>query len=150
MFKEDRYINVLNTAENSLNDYQIDEIGKMAIISSILKNEFKEWIFCGFYRAVKKELLEIGPYQGNIIPCGQITFTRGVCGASARERKTIIVNDVSIFPGYISCDSETISEIVVPVIKDDRLLAVLDIDGNTISQFDATDQSYLEKIVLLI
>ena len=54
MFKEDRYINVLNTAENSLNDYQIDEIGKMAIISSILKNEFKEWIFCGFYRAVKK------------------------------------------------------------------------------------------------
>ena len=70
MFKEDRYINVLNTAENSLNDYQIDEIGKMAIISSILKNEFKEWIFCGFYRAVKKELLEIGPYQGNIIPCG--------------------------------------------------------------------------------
>jgi len=150
MFKEDRYINVLNTAENSLNDYQIDEIGKMALISSILKNEFKEWIFCGFYRAVKKELLEIGPYQGNIIPCGQITFTRGVCGASARERKTIIVNDVSIFPGYISCDSETISEIVVPVIKDDQLLAVLDIDGNTISQFDATDQSYLEKIVLLI
>tara|TARA_B110000495_G_scaffold3551_1_gene2658 strand:+ start:68 stop:520 length:453 start_codon:yes stop_codon:yes gene_type:complete len=150
MFKEDRYINVLNTAENSLNDYQIDEIGKMAIISSILKNEFKEWIFCGFYRAVKKELLEIGPYQGNIIPCGHITFTRGVCGASARERKTIIVNDVSIFPGYISCDSETISEIVVPVIKDDQLLAVLDIDGNTISQFDATDQSYLEKIVLLI
>jgi GAF domain-containing protein len=67
-----------------------------------------------------------------------------------KERKTIIVNDVSTFPGYISCDSETISEIVIPVIKKNKLLAVLDIDGDRISQFDLTDQSYLEKIVSLI
>ena len=138
------------SAQNLLKDYKIDEIGKMSFISSILMNEFQEWIFCGFYRAVDKELLEIGPYQGNIIPCGHIAFNRGVCGASARERKTIIVNDVSTFPGYISCDSETISEIVIPVIKNNELLAVLDIDGDTKSQFESTDQSYLEKIVLLI
>ncbi len=150
MDKKNRYLNVINTADKILNDYAIDDIGKMSFISSILMKEFQEWIFCGFYRAVDKELLEIGPYQGNIIPCGHISFNRGVCGSSATERKTIIVNDVSKFPGYISCDSETISEIVIPVIKNDRLLAVLDIDGDTISQFDSTDQSYLEKIVLLI
>ena len=150
MDKKDRYIKVIDTAKTILNNYQIDEIGKMALISSILKNEFNEWIFCGFYRVVNKELLEIGPYQGSIIPCGHITFNRGVCGASAKEKQTIIVNDVSKFPGYISCDSQTISEIVVPVIKDKKLLAVLDIDGSRISQFDATDKSGLEKIVLLI
>ena len=150
MDKKKRYNKVINSAKTILNHYTIDEIGKMSIISSILKNEFNEWIFCGFYRVVKKEVLEIGPYQGNIIPCGHISFNRGVCGASAKKRKTIIVNDVSKFPGYISCDSETISEIVVPVIKDDKLLGVLDVDGGKISQFDATDQSYLEKIVLLI
>jgi GAF domain-containing protein len=150
MDKKKRYNKVINSAKTILNHYTIDEIAKMSIISSILKNEFNEWIFCGFYRVVKKEVLEIGPYQGNIIPCGHISFNRGVCGASAKKRKTIIVNDVSKFPGYISCDSETISEIVVPVIKDDKLLGVLDVDGGKISQFDATDQSYLEKIVLLI
>ena len=150
MDKKDRYLKVLHSAENILKDYKIDEIGKMSFISSILMNEFQEWIFCGFYRSVDKELLEIGPYQGNIIPCGHIAFNRGVCGASARERKAIIVNDVSTFPGYISCDSETISEIVIPVIKNNELLAVLDIDGDTKSQFDSTDQSYLEKIVLLV
>ena len=150
MDKKDRYLEVFHSAQNLLKDYKIDEIGKMSFISSILMNEFQEWIFCGFYRAVNKELLEIGPYQGNIIPCGHIAFNRGVCGASAIERKTIIVNDVSTFPGYISCDSKTISEIVIPVIKNNELLAVLDIDGDTKSQFDSTDQSYLEKIVLLI
>ena len=150
MDKEKRYLNVLNTAENILKDYKIDEIGKMSFISSVLINEIIEWVFCGFYRSTGDHLLEIGPYQGNIIPCGHISFERGVCGASAKERKTIIVNDVSTFPGYISCDSETISEIVIPVIKKNKLLAVLDIDGDRISQFDLTDQSYLEKIVSLI
>ena len=150
MDKKNRYLNALNTADKILHDYKIDEIGKMSFISSILMNEFQEWIFCGFYRTVKKELLQIGPYQGKIVPCGHIAFNRGVCGASATKRKTIIVNDVSTFPGYISCDSETISEIVIPVIKNDKLLAVLDIDGDTKSQFDSTDQLYLEKIALLI
>ena len=150
MDKKDRYLKVLHSAQNILKDYKIDEIGKMSFISSILMNEFQEWIFCGFYRCVYKELLEIGPYQGNIIPCGHIAFNRGVCGASARERKAIIVNDFSSFPGYFSCDNETISDIVIPVIKNNELLAVLDIDGDTKSQFDSTDQSYLEKIVLLL
>lgn len=150
MDKSHRYQNVLNTSYAVLQDYPMDMIGRMAIISSILKTEFSEWIFCGFYRVVKPNLLEIGPYQGNLIACGHITFDRGVCGAAATNKKSIIVDDVSSFPDYIACDDQTISEIVVPVIKNDKLIAILDIDGDTEGQFDNEDQSFLEKLVTLI
>ena len=150
MDKSHRYQNVLNTSYAVLQDYPMDMIGRMAIISSILKTEFSEWIFCGFYRVVKPNLLEIGPYQGNLIACGQITFGRGVCGAAATNKKSIIVDDVSSFPDYIACDDQTISEIVVPIIKNDKLIAILDIDGGTEGQFDTKDQSFLEELVTLI
>ena len=74
MDKSHRYQNVLNTSYAVIHDYPMDIIGKMSIISSILITEFSEWIFCGFYRVVKPNLLEIGPYQGNLIACGHITF----------------------------------------------------------------------------
>ena len=150
MDKNQRYSNVVNTAKAVLEGYSMDEIGKMAILSSILKSEFKEWVFCGFYRVVKENLLEIGPYQGNLLACGHIEFNRGVCGKSARTQETIIVDDVSNFPGYISCDDDTVSEIVVPVIKSGELIAVLDIDGDQSGQFDEIDQAYLEKLVSFI
>ena len=150
MDKSHRYQNVLNTSYAVLQDYPMDMIGRMAIISSILKTEFSEWIFCGFYRVVKPNLLEIGPYQGNLIACAHITFDRGVCGAAATNKKSIIVDDVSSFPDYIACDDQTISEIVVPVIKNDKLIAILDIDGDTEGQFDNEDQSFLEELVTLI
>ena len=150
MDKSHRYQNVLNTSYAVLQDYPMDMIGRMAIISSILKTEFSEWIFCGFYRVVKPDLLEIRPYQGNLIACGHITFDRGVCGAAATNKKSIIVDDVSSFPDYIACDDQTISEIVVPVIKNDKLIAILDIDGDTEGQFDNEDQSFLEELVTLI
>ncbi len=150
MDKIQRYDHVLKTAKTVIDGYSMDEIGNMAILSSILKSEFKEWVFCGFYRVVKESLLEIGPYQGDVLACGHIDFNRGVCGESARTQKTVIVDDVSLFPGYISCDDQTVSEIVIPVIKDEQLIAVLDIDGDQVGQFDDTDQSYLEKMVRLI
>ena len=150
MDKTQRYDRVFKTAKAVIDGYSMDEIGKMSILSSILKSEFKEWVFCGFYRVVKENLLEIGPYQGDVLACGHIDFNRGVCGKSARTQTTVIVNDVSLFPGYISCDDQTVSEIVIPVIKDEQLIAVLDIDGNQVGQFDDTDQTYLEKMVRLI
>ncbi len=150
MDKRQRYTKVMDTAKAVLEGYPMDEIGKMAILSSILKSEFKEWVFCGFYRVVKEDLLEIGPYQGDVLACGHIDFNRGVCGESARTRKTVIVDDVSEFPGYISCDDQTVSEIVVPVIREEKLIAVLDIDGDTVGQFDFLDQSSLEALVKLI
>ena len=99
---------------------------------------------------LKPDLLEIGPYQGNLIACGHISFGRGVCGTAATNKKTIIVNDVSSFRDYIACDHQPISEIVVPVIKNDKLIAILDIDGDTEGQFDNEDQSFLEELVTLI
>ncbi len=122
----------------------------MATLSALLKIEFREWVFCGFYRAVGPRTLEIGPYQGEILACGKIDFSRGVCGAAAMERKTIIVDDVRTYSGYIACDDQTRSEIVVPVFKDNTLIAVLDIDSAKIGAFDSTDKIQLEKLAGLI
>ena len=140
---------VPNMAKDPLRDFR-SRHGINVILPSILKSEYKEWVFCGFYRVVKENLLEIGPYQGDVLACGHIDFNRGVCGKSARTQTTVIVDDVSLFPGYISCDDQTVSEIVIPVIKDEQLIAVLDIDGDQVGQFDDTDQTYLEKMVRLI
>ena len=150
MDKAQRYIKILETAKAVVKDYPMGDIGKMAILSAVLKSEFSEWIFCGFYRVVKENMLEIGPYQGNILACGHIIFGQGVCGEAAIKNKTIIVDNVSSFPGYISCDDQTISEIVVPVFKHGILTAVLDIDGDQVQQFDSMDQESLEELVKLI
>mgnify|MGYP002391310144 CR=1 FL=1 len=92
-------------------------------------------------------MLMIGPYQGKVLACGTISYARGVCGACARERRTLIVPDVHQFPGYIACDDLTRSEIVVPVLRDGELLAVLDVDGAEPNLFDEIDQRYLEALV---
>ena len=149
----DKSITYQQTAKNidlSFKDYPISIIGKMSLIASMLMNAFPDWIFCGFYRKVSEEMLEIGPFQSAIIPCGQIHFSSGVCGKAASTCETVIVENVMKFSGYISCDDETVSEIVVPVVKNGELIAVLDVDGPNEGQFDSTDQKYLEKIVHLI
>ena len=150
MDKTEKYIEALDDIGQYFSGYKLDDIGKMSIISSQLKIRFPHWIFCGFYRVNKEKILEIGPYQGDIVPCAHIEFSRGVCGKSAREEKTVIVENVNNFRGYISCDDKTISEIVVPVFIKNKLIAVLDIDGLKAGQFDAVDQKYLEEIVGLI
>ena len=150
MDKVKKYKEVVSDLSHYFQGYSIDRTAKMSIIASTLSNKFPEWIFCGFYRVVDEELLEIGPYQSSIVPCGQIKFSNGVCGMSARERKSIIVDNVNYFDGYISCDDETISEIVVPVFLDNKLIGVLDIDGDSEGQFDNTDKKYLEDIVDLL
>jgi GAF domain-containing protein len=130
--------------------YQVDSIGKMAIVAAVLKMHFPEWIFVGFYRVTGERLLEIGPYQGDVIACGTIAFGRGVCGACAEQRKTVIVADVNAFPGYIACDDQTRAEIVVPILHNGQLTAVLDVDGAEVGAFDQTDRDYLEQIAALI
>ena len=132
------------------NGYQIDLIGKMSIVCAILKLHFPNWVFVGFYRHTKPSLLEIGPYQGNIIACGTISFDRGVCGAAAREKTVKIVADVQQFPGYILCDDLTRSEIVIPVMKNNKLIAVLDIDSAELAEFDQIDQVHLETVIKIL
>ncbi|HEX8170071.1 MAG TPA: GAF domain-containing protein [Thermoanaerobaculia bacterium] len=126
----------------------LDDIALMATISSVLANAFDTFFWTGFYR-VCGERLVIGPYIGTV-GCLQIEFGRGVCGTAAARRETIIVPDVTKFPGHIACDANSKSEIVVPVFNArDELIAVLDVDSDVLDAFDEEDRRGLEKIVQL-
>ena len=123
-----------------------DPIAAMATMSALLYHGFGV-LWAGFYRVVEPALLRVGPYQGTL-GCLEIPFDRGVCGAAARERRTVIVPDVHAFPGHITCDGRSRSEIVVPVL-DARgaLIAVLDIDAEHPNAFDDDDRDGLERLV---
>jgi GAF domain-containing protein len=128
--------------------YALDDIGKMATISTVLKMNLPYFFFVGFYRAMENRVLQIGPYQGDVLACGTIPYERGVCGACATKQETLIVPDVTKFPGYIACDDLTRSEIVVPVMRDGKLLAVLDVDSIELDDFDEVDQEFLERLMM--
>lgn len=93
--------------------------------------------------------LVLGPFQGPVA-CTRIAFGKGVCGASWKEKKTLIVEDVEKFSGHIACSSDSKSEIVIPCTKNGEVFAVLDVDSDTLSDFDATDKKYLEEVVRII
>jgi len=123
-----------------------DDIAGMATISALLHHAFGH-LWTGFYRVVQPNLLRVGPYQGTL-GCLEITLGKGVCGTAAAERRTIIVPDVSRFPGHIACDARSRSEIVVPVFdRDERLIAVLDIDSERVAAFDDEDAYALGRIM---
>lgn len=125
---------------------ETDTISKMATISCELFHTFEGFDWVGFYRVTDPELLKIGPYQGGH-GCLVIPFSKGVCGACARELKTQIVDDVNAFPGHIACASSTQSEIVLPVFENSNLIGVLDIDSDTPAFFSLADQQALEEIL---
>ena len=102
----------------------------------------------GFY-IVKNEELVLGPFQGPVA-CTRIRKGKGVCGSSWAQAKTLIVPDVEKFPGHIACSSLSKSEIVIPVIRNNEVIAVLDVDSSEYDQFDSTDQQWLEQIVDLV
>jgi GAF domain-containing protein len=123
-----------------------DDITGMATLASLLHHSFGH-LWTGFYRVVGPQLLRVGPYQGTL-GCLEITFGRGVCGTSAAERRTVIVPDVSRFPGHITCDARSKSEIVVPVFdRAGSLIAVLDIDSELRAAFDLSDADGLERVL---
>jgi len=131
----------------ALTEGETDEIALMATVACELFHHFERFDWVGFYRVVGKELLKIGPYQGGH-GCLVIPFSRGVCGAAAREGRTQLVADVDAFPGHIACASSTRSEIVLPVwSRTGDLIAVLDIDSDTPDNFDETDRAELEAIL---
>jgi L-methionine (R)-S-oxide reductase len=106
------------------------------------------WLWIGFY-LVKENQLVLAPFQGPVA-CTRIKKGRGVCGASWEKAQTIIVPDVEKFPGHIACSSKSRSEIVVPVIRDNKVMGVLDVDSEHLAAFDETDKQFLEEIVDLI
>jgi len=152
MDKKNKYDKVLGIIETTLSgDLELSFEARMSLISAILHMVFGHWTFCGFYVMRRNpDMLEIGPYQGNILPCTHIPIGLGVCGTSVKEKKTIIVDDVREWANYISCDSDTISEIVVPIIHKEEVKAVLDIDSPFLSDFDEIDKFELERISSII
>ncbi len=134
-----------------------DLVANMANVVAALKEQFG-WFWVGFYvvkpSSVKttegeNDDLVLAPFQGPVA-CTRIKKGRGVCGSSWAAAKTLIVPDVEKFPGHIACSSLSKSEIVVPVIRNNEVVAVLDVDSSEYDQFDTTDQQYLEEIVSLI
>ena len=127
---------------------EIDPIARMASTASLLTAYFASFSWVGFYRVDPTRQLElvVGPYQGPL-GCLRIPFDQGVCGAAARRRETILVEDVHAFEGHIACDAGARSEIVVPVLDArGRLAAVLDVDSHALANFDVVDQEKLEAI----
>ena len=138
----------LKTQLDAVCDGVTDPIAVMSTMACLLHVGFGH-LWTGFYRRVGATTMLVGPYQGTL-GCLDIEFGRGVCGTAAAERRTVIVPDVSAFPGHIACDSRSRSEIVVPVLDGrGELIAVLDIDSAELATFDVEDQRQLEEWVAL-
>lgn len=144
---EEIYLSVIPLIENLIS---IDDpiISSLSNITAALKESFAKISWVGFY-INKNEKLFLGPFQGKVA-CTAIEFGKGVCGTSALTKETIIVDNVHKFPGHIACDSGSNSEIVVPLIKNNFVYGVLDLDSYQFSSFNQTDKKYLEIICNLI
>jgi L-methionine (R)-S-oxide reductase len=129
----------------SLIDGETNFIANLANAAALLNHFLQEINWVGFYLTEGDELV-LGPFQG-LPACVRIPFGKGVCGTAAKNKKTIIVPDVHLFPGHIACDAASQSEIVVPMMKDGNVIGVLDIDSPIKNRFDETDGQYLEKFV---
>lgn len=135
-------------------DGEPDLVANLANVAAALKEQFK-WLWVGFYlvkpsgTAKGEDELVLGPFQGPVA-CTRIKKGHGVCGAAWQNAATLIVPDVEKFPGHIACSSLSRSEIVVPLIKNNEVVGVLDIDSELPDQFDETDKKYLEEIVAVI
>jgi L-methionine (R)-S-oxide reductase len=126
---------------------ETDLIANLGNVSAALKEQFN-FFWVGFY-LVKGDQLVLGPFQGPVA-CTRIAPGRGVCGSAWQEKKTFIVPDVDAFPGHIACSSASKSEIVLPVIRNNEVIAVLDVDSEHLDQFDGDDEKYLSQIIELI
>jgi len=126
---------------------ETDFVANMANVAAALKEQFN-WFWVGFY-LVKNDELVLGPFQGPVA-CTRIKKGKGVCGASWQQEQTLIVPDVDAFPGHIACASASRSEIVLPLIKDNQVIGVLDVDSEFLDHFDATDQVYLEQVIQIL
>ena len=144
--KEERY-KILIPQIKSLVEGEPDLIANLSNVAAALKQTM-DFFWVGFY-LVKENQLVLGPFQGPIA-CTRIDFGKGVCGSSWKEKKTIVVPDVEKFPGHISCNSGSRSEIVLPAFKNDQVALVLDVDSERLDDFDEIDQKSLEELTRII
>jgi L-methionine (R)-S-oxide reductase len=144
--REEQYVELIPQIA-SLIGGEPDLIANLANITAALKEQFG-WLWIGFY-LVKADELVLGPFQGPIA-CTRIKKGRGVCGQAWEQMKTIIVQDVNSFPGHITCSSLSKSEIVLPLIHNNEVVGVLDVDDSVYTSFDKTDELFLSEILSLI
>jgi GAF domain-containing protein len=142
---------MLTRQVESILEGERDLVANASQFSAFIYDTIAELNWAGFYlaRPAKKgdaEELLVGPFQGKVA-CARIPFGRGVCGAAAAERRTMLVPDVHAFPGHIACDSASNAEIVIPLIKDGKVLGVFDIDSPTLNRFSEEDREGLEALV---
>jgi GAF domain-containing protein len=123
-------------------------VAAMATISAVLHAKMPHHSWTGFYFVAGDDELHIGPYQGPVA-C-QILKGRGVCLHAVRTKAAVVVPDVRAFPRHVPCDPRSRSEMVVPIVKDGRVVAVLDVDSNELAQFSDADVAPLERIVALL
>ena len=144
--KEQQYESLVPQIEALLTGEE-DVIANLANVAAALKEQFG-WLWVGFY-LVKGDELVLGPFQGPVA-CTRIRRGKGVCGKAWEDAKTIIVEDVDLFPGHIACSSASRSEIVLPLFKNGIVAAVLDVDSAELSQFDEVDERYLNEIISFV
>ncbi|MFS9038082.1 GAF domain-containing protein [Streptococcus timonensis] len=123
-------------------------LANLSNASALLKSTFPNTVFVGFYLFDGTELI-LGPFQGGV-SCVRIALGKGVCGESAASLQTVIVGDVKSYPNYISCDSSARSEIVLPIVKNNKLLGVLDLDSSRVDDYDEIDRKFLEEFLVIL
>ena len=139
---------LLNQQLVALLEGERDWLVNLANSAALLFNQLAEVNWVGFYLYRGKELV-LGPFQGRPA-CTRIAIGKGVCGSAARDRVTYLVSDVHKFPGHIACDPASCSELVIPMLAQDKLLGVLDLDSPLKGRFDQTDRQHLEEFVKIL
>ena len=132
----------------ALIDSESNVYAKLANVAAVLKTNF-DYFWVGFYLKHNSDELIIGPFQGPPA-CSRIRYGKGVCGKAWELNQTIIVPDVSTFPGHIACSAESKSEIVIPILKEGQIIGVLDVDSDQLAYFTKEDESGLERICKIV
>lgn len=145
--KQDLYAELASQL-TSLLEGERDLVANAANFASLIYHSLPDLNWAGFYFA-KNDDLVLGPFQGKPA-CVRIRIGQGVCGAGGAQRKTVIVPNVHEFPGHIACDSASNSEIVVPLLKDSKLIGVLDLDSPSLARFDRDDSEGLELLAKIL
>ena len=144
--KTETYQKLYQDLKNLLGE-EPDLVARMSEAASLIAERLP-FLWTGFYRVDGNELV-LGPFAGPVA-CLRIGFGRGVCGTAWKEARTIVVPDVEKFPGHIACSSLSRSEIVVPLLRGGKVVAVLDIDSAHLDTFDSADSLWLEKIARIV
>jgi len=146
--REENYNLVIKQLHALIHD-ETNQIANLSNASSLLNQSLDRINWVGFYLMDTNQQLVLGPFQG-LPACVRIPIGKGVCGTSALKKESVLVADVHQFPGHIACDAASKSEIVIPLIKDDQLIGVLDIDSPEKDRFDELDQQKLEEFVAVL